>query len=283
MKSEGNEILVPIKDIVVNSIEKNKTVIQEDEINLLRKYFIAGLNLGFFKPDALISLMDKFSNNIKAVDVVFNNDTDIYVIKDNKLTLFKTYNEDTPDTYAISFFKAVSEVLLDFGQQAPCSLVNGICEMVAEKIYYMDEKGQPIIFPDLKIEYICGKTLELRSGYYRDVLLITLLKQFFILHDFNETKIFAELFLKSGKDVLLRFYDTNNKKLLIDILDAIYLTSQKRLLNKKNIDYEIDLIEKYQFYINSLFDRGRASYLLFSALITSSDLRDKCIKWHEDH
>ncbi len=80
-------IPIPIKSIIEQSMQKNHAKYQEDEFNLLRKYFIATLNLGFLTPKDLGYMMDKFSDKIKFIVLNYNNvnKMDYYVIKGNVL------------------------------------------------------------------------------------------------------------------------------------------------------------------------------------------------------
>ena len=65
ISDEGRDIKIPIKALVERSVIKNKACYEEDEFNLLRKYFIACLNLGYLKPNDLSEMIDKFTLKIR--------------------------------------------------------------------------------------------------------------------------------------------------------------------------------------------------------------------------
>ena len=55
MEEDRKDIKIPIKAIVEQAMIKNGAKYDEDEFNLLRKYFIACLNLGYLEPKDLNS------------------------------------------------------------------------------------------------------------------------------------------------------------------------------------------------------------------------------------
>ena len=59
------DIKIPIKAIVEQVMNSNGAKYEEDEFNLLRKYFIACLNLGFMQPKDLQVMVNKFASKIK--------------------------------------------------------------------------------------------------------------------------------------------------------------------------------------------------------------------------
>ena len=73
MESEKKDIKIPIKAIVEQAMVQNGCKYEEDEFNLLRKYFIACLNLGFLVPDDLTLMMNKFASKVKLIVLNYNN------------------------------------------------------------------------------------------------------------------------------------------------------------------------------------------------------------------
>ena len=66
MSKEVKDIKIPIKDLLQKSVVKHMVSYEEDEFNLLRKYYIACLNMGFFEPKDLPDMINKFTSKIKA-------------------------------------------------------------------------------------------------------------------------------------------------------------------------------------------------------------------------
>lgn len=280
MSSENREILVPIKDIVVSSINNGGVMIGENEVNLLRKYFIAGLNLGFFEVDNLKSLMDIFSTRIKKVEVITSfGMIDDYMIQGENLVITDISNDEMSDEYIITFFKAITEILLGFAKEKSRGFIDGLCEIVAEKIFFMDSKQQRIVFPKAEILVVHGEKLELRTGYLKNGLIICLLKQFLILYDYNENCIIRDMFLNGGLGFLKKVKNNNEQLLLLEILDVVYSSTNGESVNPKK---QIELIEKYQIIINNLFNEKDMRYFAFLALVTSDELRKKCLSKCED-
>lgn len=56
-----NEIKIPIKDIIEKSMRSHSSLYSEESIALLRKYFIACMNLRFIEPEYLKNCVDEFT------------------------------------------------------------------------------------------------------------------------------------------------------------------------------------------------------------------------------
>ncbi len=65
MNEKDNIIEIPIKNIIEQSMLINRAQYEEYEIVLLRKCFIAVLNLGYFEIKQLKKAVDKLTYNIK--------------------------------------------------------------------------------------------------------------------------------------------------------------------------------------------------------------------------
>ena len=276
---DDNSIKIPIKDIVENAVNQNGCNYPEDEFNLIRKYFIACLNLGFLVPKDLVEMVNKFCYKIKYITTNFNgtNKLDYYMIKDGVLYLNGMLKDNNPDLYEINYYKALSEVVFNISSNHT-AIGNTLCEMAAEKIYNMDTNDSRIIMPVTTNEIIEGVQIQLRAGYKNYNLIISLLKQFFICKGINENKFIKDMFFE-GYDIVLRKYlNEKNDDLICDILDKINSIMINRLRTRQEVKGEKDLIDKYQIIVNSMFKVIDQNYLAFCALITTDDLREKCMK-----
>lgn len=183
--SEQKDIKIPIKEIVQTSAMKHELKIigncfTDDEIYdetfiYFRRYFIACLNLGYFKPTDLIEMNCKFfskihkiqylDSNIEKVhpsnkeiisffkDGYFFRDDGLYILDNSSYDqIAEKRNEDKyllklPD-YDIAFFKAISEVMLGSSKkEGHPALHDCLSEIAAEKIFEMDLTGSRIIMP----------------------------------------------------------------------------------------------------------------------------------------
>lgn len=103
-ESNKKDIKVPILDILTTSMNKYKSDYREEFIFLLRRFYIACLNLGFIQPYELETVVDKFVSKINniVVDqcvsehkpyVVINKtlciDKTEYMLSDEKICLLK--------------------------------------------------------------------------------------------------------------------------------------------------------------------------------------------------
>ena len=279
MEEEKNEIKVPIKLVVEESMNKNGCKYPGDEFNLLRKYFIACLNLCFLEPKDLTLMMDKFASKVKIIVLNYNNvnKMDYYLLNAGVLYISDRLKYNNFMFYQINFYKAVTEVIFN-AENSHIGLSSAICNMVAEKVYNMDVNESRIIMPKLSEEKINNDTINIRSGYYNYNLTISLAKQLFISLKINENKLVKDMFFNGFDKVIDENIKDSNSKLLIEVLDKLTIMYiNRRVMNDVNPG-EKSLLDKYQIMLNETFTKVDQNYLAFCALITTDELRSKLMK-----
>lgn len=277
--NETKDIKIPIKAIVEQQMNMNGAKYEEDEFNLLRKYFIACLNLGYLKPDDLNTMVGKFASQIKFIVLNYNNmnKLDYYVINGSVLYINGMVKDSNSELYEISFYKAVSEVIFKASDKY-VSLSTLICQMVAEKIYNMDTNASRIILPNLVHKKIGEVTHNVRSGYLNYSLLISLLKQLLISKKINENILIRNLYFEGMEKAYNTYFEDSTSKLLLEVLDKILLLYINfRIKNDANPSLN-KLIEKYQIIVNDFFKNKDVEYFAFLALVTTDELREKLAK-----
>lgn len=279
MNEENRDIKIPIKAIVEQAMQQNGARYEEDEFNLLRKYFIACLNLGYLEPKDLVPMVNKFAQVIKLIVLNYNNvnKMDYYMINGNVLYISGALKDNNDTFYQINFYKAVSEVVLRANDKH-VGMSSAICEMVAEKIYNMDVNSSRIIMPKTVEEQIGNDKIQIRAGYMNYNLVISLAKQLFISRGINENKVINKMFFDEFDPVLNDTFNDNNTLLLLDVLDKICIMYMNRLVRGMINPSEKSLIDKYQIIINDTFVKLDQNYFAFCALITTDDLRKKCME-----
>lgn len=279
MNEENRDIKIPIKAIVEQAMQQNGARYEEDEFNLLRKYFIACLNLGYLEPKDLVPMVNKFAQVIKLIILNYNNvnKMDYYMINGNVLYISGALKDNNDTFYQINFYKAVSEVVLRANDKH-VGMSSAICEMVAEKIYNMDVNSSRIIMPKTVEEQIGNDKIQIRAGYMNYNLVISLAKQLFISRGINENKVINKMFFDGFDPVLNDTFNDNNTILLLDVLDKICIMYMNRLVRGMINPSEKSLIDKYQIIINDTFVKLDQNYFAFCALITTDDLRKKCME-----
>lgn len=275
----SKDIKIPIKAIVEQAMNTNGAKYEEDEFNLLRKYFIACLNLGYMEPKDLVPMVNKFAAKIKLIVLNYNNvnKMDYYVINNGVLYIKGFLKEDNPMFYEINFYKAVTETVFN-ANDTHMGISNALCNMVAEKIYNMDTNGSRIIMPRTNEEQIGDKKIQIRSGYNNYNLIISLTKQLFICKGINENKVIHDMYFEGYDAVFNRVLNDEQSKLLIDVLDKLCIMYIKRRVMNQANPSEIVLLEKYQIIVNDMFTKMDQNYFAFCALITTDELRQKCMK-----
>lgn len=277
--NETKDIKIPIKAIVEQQMNMNGAKYEEDEFNLLRKYFIACLNLGYLKPDDLNTMVGKFASQIKFIVLNYNNmnKLDYYVINGGVLYINGMVKDSNSELYEISFYKAVSEVIFKASDKY-VSFSTLICQMVAEKIYNMDTNASRIILPSLVYEKIGEVTHNVRSGYLNYSLLISLLKQLLISKKINENILIRNLYFEGIEKAYNTYFEDSTSRLLLEVLDKILLLYINfRMKNDTNPSLN-KLIEKYQIIVNDFFKNKDVEYFAFLALVTTDELREKLAK-----
>ncbi len=277
-EENSRDIKIPIKSIVEQAMFRNGASYQEDEFNLLRKYFIACLNLGYLVPENLEVMVNKFAQRIKLIVLNYNNfnKMDCYVINEGVLYINGSL-KDTNDTfYEINFYKAVTEVLFEV-TNTYLGLSSALTEIVAEKVYNMDVNGSRIIMPKTEQEKIGNELIEVRTGYLNYNLVISLAKQLLISLDINENKLIRRLFFEKFNDVIKTDFSDSKNILLLDVLDKLCLMYINRKTKGITNPSEIEVLNKYQILINDNFKTVNQNYLAFCALITTDALRKQCM------
>lgn len=278
-ENESKDIKIPIKAIVEHAMNTNGARYEEDEFNLLRKYFIACLNLGYMEPKDLVPMVNKFAEKIKLIVLNYNNvnKMDYYVINNGVLYISGVLKESNPMFYEINFYKAVTETVFNANDNH-IGISNALCNMAAEKIYNMDTNGSRIVMPRTDEELIGSDKIQVRAGYNNYNLIISLLKQLFICKNINENKVLHDMYFKGYDTVLKDTISDDNLKLLIDVLDKLCIMYiQRKVMNQTNAS-EKALLDKYQIIVNDMFTKMDQNYFAFCALITTDELRQKCMK-----
>lgn len=278
MNEESKDIKIPIKAIVDQSMRQNGAKYEEDEFNLLRKYFIACLNLGYMEPKDLVPMVNKFSEKIKLIVLNYNNvnKMDYYMINAGVLYISGALKDNNPVFYEINFYKAVTEVVFN-ANDTHIGLSNALCEMVSEKIHNMDANGSRIIMPRTDNETVGDKQIQIRAGYMNYNLIISLVKQLFINKNLNENKVTRDMYFEGYDAVINRCFSGNTERLLLDVIDKLCIMYINRRVRNMPNPSEMDLLNKYQVLLNDSFTKMDQNYLAFCALITTDELREKCM------
>lgn len=278
MEENSKDIKIPIKSIVEQAMNQNGARYEEDEFNLLRKYFIACLNLGYLEPKDLVPMVNKFASKIKIIVLNYNNvnKMDYYVINQAVLYISGALKDNNSSFYEINFYKAVSEVILNANDKH-VGMSSAICEMMAEKIHNMDVNGSRIIMPRTDEEQISSEKIQIRAGYMNYNLIISLAKQLFISMNINENKVINRMLFEGFDNVLNELFKDNNSRLLLDVLDKLCLIYINRKVRGEINPSEKILLDKYQIMINDSFKKIDKNYFAFCALITTDELRKKCM------
>lgn len=282
MEDESKEIKIPIKAIVENNMASCGCKYEEDEFNLIRKFFIACLNLGYLTPNDLNIMVNKFTSKIKFIILNYNsvNKMDYYKVSNGVLYISGYIKDNNYSFYEINFYKALCEVIWNANDNH-IGFSNALCNIAAEKIQNMDVNQSRIIMPKQSEEKIGSETIKVRAGYYNYNLIISLLKQLFIGNGINENIIIKRMFFEGYDSVLSDTFKDRNNLLLLEVLDKITLMYINRKVNNSVNPAEKSLIDKYQLLVNELFTSLDQNYFAFCALITSDELRKKCMSKFE--
>lgn len=277
-EENSKDIKIPIKSIVEQAMRQNGANYEEDEFNLLRKYFIACLNLGYLEPKDLVVMVNKFAQTIKLIVLNYNNvnKMDYYMINSGVLYINGSLKDNNDMFYEINFYKAVTQTIFK-ADDKHVGMSSALCNMVAEKVYNMDVNASRIIMPKTDEEQIGDKKIQIRAGYLNYNLTISLAKQLFISMNLNENKIIKRMFFEGFDVVLNDTFKDNNEKLLIEVLDKLCIMYMNRKVRGMVNPSEITLLDKYQIIINDSFKKIDQNYFAFCALITTDELRKKCM------
>ena len=278
MEDEARSVQIPIKTIVEQAMQRNGARYEEDEFNLLRKYFIACLNLGYLTPNDLVTMVNKFASRIKIIVLNYHNvnKMDYYMINNNVLYIAGHLKDSNEAFYEINFYKAVTEAIFN-ADDTHIGFSNAICNMAAEKIYNMDVNDMRIIMPKTDYDMQGNVKITLRAGYMNYNLIISLLKQLLISKGLNENRIIHDMYFKGYAEVLNSILDDSTSQLILEVLDKITIMYINRKVRNTPNESEKVLTDKYQIILNDSFKMVDQNYLAFCALITTDELREKLL------
>lgn len=198
------------------------------------------------------------------------------MIADNTIYVLNGLKQYDAELYDKTIFKAISEAILCFDDEFDC-ISNAFLEMMAEKIFNMDVNGSRIIMPRTEHYVVGEQILDLRVGYERYTLTLNLLKQLFICKEINENRLIHDIVNGSFDEEWSELLSDSQVKFLFQMLEAISLMEKKRCISNAVNPKEFEYIEKYQTIINEMFTELDHNYFAFCALITTDDLRSKCM------
>lgn len=207
----SQDIKIPIKSILEICCELNKSSFDEYDFILLRKFFIALLNLNVLSPDNLPDVVERFTKHIHSINVVQNPpckdlittgyDIELWEIKNYVIVENCIYiNEallDNDENYVITLYRAVSEVVLQIPHY-DMLFSNILSNILGEHVYHMDNRSSKIILPKTHIEIINGKQIETRTSYTGFELPTLLFEQLLCVYEID---IFDILKTTIEKDV----------------------------------------------------------------------------------
>lgn len=278
------DIKIPIKAIVEKMGEVYDCIYEFDEMSIIRRYFIACLNLGYISPEQLADAVVKLAQRVKRIELTLSkrNGLECYKIVDNTIYVLAGLKQYDAKLYDKTIFKAISEAILGFDDNFAC-VSNALSEMMAEKIFNMDVNGSRIIMPRTEHYMVGEQKLDLRAGYERYNLTLNLLKQLFICREINENRLIHDILNGSFDEEWGKILADKQVELLLQMLEAISLMDLKCQIKNDVNPKALEYIEKYQVIINDMFTEISQDYFAFCALITTDELRGKCMsKFHSD-
>lgn len=310
-KAKHEDVLVPIKSTILNFMEKYDVSYGELSITLLRKYYIALLNLGYIDLEDLSNMVEKFVSKIDKIEYcsiaptiygggveidgktmfistdLSNGMTDenyeqLQLMEDNGI-----FDEDEVDSddeidfekarFEIEFYKAVTSVIIDSNKSNLKGLSYIICEMIAEKVWFLDEMNTSIIMPKATTETVNDTIITTRTGYLRCGLPISLFKQFCIAYEINDNIFFNKMFYSNFKETLEE-YCNGEMKVFLFMLDKYLGMYAMRTINNSPVDSELSLVETFQTQLCKKMNKSTKGYPAFFSFVTTNDLRKKLQK-----
>lgn len=304
-KEKHEDVYVPIKSTILDSMEKHSASYGELSIMLLRKYYIALLNLGYIDLEDLSNMVEKFVSKIDNIEychltpTIYGGGVEIegrtmFISTDlsNGMTdenyeqlqlmenngIFDDIEEGEIDLekagFEIEFYKAVTSVIIDSNKANLKGLSYIICEMIAEKVWFLDEMNTSIIMPKATTETVNDTIITTRTGYLRCNLPISLFKQFCIAYKINDNVLFCNMFFSNFKKTLEEICN-GEMKVFLFILDKHFGMYAMRTINNTPVDSELSLIETFQRQLSKKLNKSNKGYPAFFSFVTTDELRTK--------
>ena len=262
---------IPIKSVLEACMEKYGCVFPFEFTLLIRRFIIAGLNLGYYQPKHIIALVEAFCEKIRVVKD--GNPENAYYQIDGQTLIINTEKEfASEEIYEKVLFAAIFEVITGAHELRLFPMCREIiCRMVGEKVYAIDVENSRVIVPQTEYVRIGEHVLEPRAGYTFNKVAVCLFKQLCISLSVNENVLISKAILsKSLTDAVKEELLTEiHVKAFLDSLDSI-----QSLVDKSDFDSFYQLLREYQIGLAEFVkDRSPVEQLAFIALILDADTR----------
>lgn len=288
-KKDGNNVLVPIKALLENYADFNCSEYDEEDFNLLRRYFIACLNMAYIPESELKTYVNKFTFHIHSIvcckndgslpiPVVQNNTSLIQWFRDGYTVFEQVLYINSDDRYTenhsqfeVLFFQAVTAVLINTTEDAP-SLAIGLTQILADRLYNYDQTESRILLPRAEEFALGDRTLILRAGFTNNKLISNLTRQLLILMDVNELELSKALYEQGFRNCLKTIKSDVHNSILIHWMEEL-----QQLIGAEMLCYQPDAewryIVKFEIDANEYFkNKNSADYFAFLALVPDKDL-----------
>lgn len=267
---------IPIKSVLEACMEKYGCVFPFEFTLLIRRFIIAGLNLGYYQPKHIIALVEAFCEKIRVVKD--GNPENAYYQIDGQTLIINTEKEfANEELYEKVLFAAIFEVITDAQELKLFPMCREIiCSMVGEKIYAMDVEDSRVIVPQTEHVRIGEHVLEPRAGYTFNKVAVCLFKQLCISVSVNENVVISKaLVYKSlSKAVEEELLTEIHVKAFLDMFDSI-----QSLEDKQDYDRAYKTLCEYQIGLSEFVkDKSKMEQMAFLALILDSKTRECILK-----
>lgn len=282
----SQDIKIPIKSILEICCKLNNSSFDEYDFILLRKFFIALLNLNVLSPNNLPDIVERFTKQIHSINVIEATSCEDLITKefDVKLWKMKNYiiiekciyiNEAllvNDENYEITLYKAVSEVVLQIPHYNML-FSNLLSNILGEHVYHIDNYSSKVIPQKTHIETINGKQIKTRTGYTGFELPTILFEQFLCVYEIN---IFDVLKTAIEKDISMvyrkLFRDRDGMRFTSRIFNAFDRYCE-RVVSGRLCETELNDIQILQIDMAKKFRHNSIWFKRFCSLSTIEELR----------
>ena len=287
---------VPIKNIIEQAMENNDVLYEDEYVLLLRKYFIAGLNMNYFELEDLDRLTDRFCSKVDSINMVRGQpksktlDAVIYLPDEKAINIYH-YNsagEECEDS-DLHFFRAFTNVLFECDEVCSYTCIGkAIASYVADNIMNFDTNYSRIINPVKKAETISGKKIETSIGTSEYLTPSNVFRQFCICFDYHPISLIQKFFNNYAAQIKQLSKNSLQKEILQKADEIAYACINRRCGLSKDESNEPNLIREVETMMGEFMIKEKKvfcenhSFLAFLALCTTKENREKIYQTCEE-
>ena len=286
--SDSQSRLIPIRSILIQAMEKHGVHYPEESVTLLRKYFIACLNLRFCLPSDLEALAEKFVSTVHTIKTAplekpgpTTLDSVVFESESHSIKLYPCNVAKEPCTdFSLQFYKAVTNALFYNTDPAYNQLRIVLASITADYINTIIRFERDTLQSGERKEQIGDTDFEIKINVSEYGLPAVLVFQLLNITGYSFHRIVNAL-LSDSRESLKKLLCNPAYQIFwmsIEESSRLYIRRHAGLGTASEMERECSFAERAQFLMGTRLDpEDQINTALFLHFCTSEEIQRKII------